>query len=124
MSRKRVSSLFATSLVCVAFATALLASGAQAALRHFDGTVLSKDSSSKTLRITTEGGSKVTFKINGNTEFERIAGGFSGLRKGMSIEVDAVMSGSGLIARQIEPQSSGGDGGGGRGGNDDGPGHT
>jgi hypothetical protein len=121
MSRKRVSSLFATSLVCVAFTAALLASGAQAAFRHFDGTVLSKDSSSKTLRITTQGGSKVTFKINGNTVFERITGGFGGLQKGMSIQVDAATSSGGLIAKKIEPQSGGG---GGESGGHDGPNHT
>jgi len=127
-SRKRVASLLAISVVAGALMFGVLATAAQAALRHFDGTVLSKDGAAKTFKITTQGGSKVTLKVNGTTVFERIAGGFSGLKSGTAIQVDAVQTNAGLVAKKVEPQSSGGggEGGGGShgGGGDDGPNHT
>jgi hypothetical protein len=126
---KKISSKLAISLAAVALTAAVLATGAQAALKHFDGTVLSKNAATKTFQIRTEGGSKVRLKVNGTTVFERIAGGFGGLTKGLSIEVDAVQTKAGLLAKQVEPQ--GGNGGGGDddsgghgGGGDDGPNHT
>ena len=101
----------------------VLATQAQAALRHVDGTVLSKDAGARTFRITTQGGSRMRFKVNSNTLFERIAGGFGGLGKGMKIQVDYVSTASGLLAKKVEPQGSGGGGSSG-GGADDGPNHT
>jgi hypothetical protein len=125
-SRKRVTSLLAISVVAGALMLGVLATAAQAALRHLDGTVVSKNAATKTFKITTHGGSKLTLKVNGTTVFERIAGGFSGLHSGVAIQVDALPSDGGLIAKKVEPQSSGGgdDGGGHGGGNDDGPNHT
>jgi hypothetical protein len=126
-SRKRVASTLAISIVAGALMFGVLASAAQAALKHFDGTVLSKNSTAKTFRITTQGGSKLTFKVNGSTVFERIAGGFGGLQNGLEIQVDAVQTKAGLVARKVEPQGSGGGGGSGGGhggGSDDGPNHT
>jgi hypothetical protein len=127
-SRKSVASILAVAVVAASLMCAVLATGAQAALKHFDGTVLSKNASAKTFQIRTQGGSTIRLKVNGTTVFERIAGGFGGLGKGMLIEVDAVQTKAGLVARQVEPQ--GGNGGGGDdsgghgGGNDDGPNHT
>jgi hypothetical protein len=127
-SRKSVASTLAVTVIAGALTFGVLATAAQAALRHFDGTVVSKNSAAKTFRITTQGGSKLTLKVNGNTVFERIAGGFSGLRAGLAIQVDAVQTQAGLVAKKVEPQSSGGGGGGGGGGHgggsDDGPNHT
>jgi hypothetical protein len=104
----------------------VLATAAQAALRHFDGTVVSKNAAAKTFKITTQGGNKVTLKVNGTTVFERIAGGFSGLGSGIKIQVDAVQTKAGLVAKKVEPQSASGAGESGDhgGGNDDGPNHT
>jgi hypothetical protein len=125
-NRKRVTSVLAISVVAGALMFGVLATAAQAALRHLDGTVISKNAATKTFKITTQGGSKVTLKVDGTTVFERIAGGFSALKSGMAVQVDASQSGSGLVAKKVEPRSSsGGDGGGGHGGgNDDGPNHT
>jgi Domain of unknown function (DUF5666) len=131
MLRKRVSALTVAALAA-ALAVGVLAAPAQAALRHIDGTVLSKDSGSRTFRITTESGNRLRIKVNGATEFERIAG-FGALHKGMRIEVDAARTDSGLLAKQVEPQGGNGGGGGGDdsggddhggGGADDGPNHT
>jgi hypothetical protein len=134
MTRKKTSAvLLASAMVSAALLLGALAGSAQATLRHLDGTVLSKDAQARTFRIATESGARVRIKVNANTEFERIAGGFGGLRAGMRIEVDAQTTASGLLARQIEPQggNEGGaddDGGdddrGGHGGSDDGPNHT
>jgi uncharacterized membrane protein YgcG len=129
MARSRsVPSLLAITVIASALTFGILATQAQAALKHFDGTVLSKNPAAKTFRITTQGGRQVSLKINSTTVFERIAGGFGGLQKGMAIQVDARQTATGLLARKVEPQGSGGGGGGsggsgGGGGSDDGPNH-
>lgn len=130
--RKRVSSIFVITAVCAALGAALFAGGAQAAARHFDATVVAKDSSAKTVRVRTEGGATVTVNVSARTRFERIGGGFAGLTKGMAIEIDATKTEGDWVATQIEPRSSGGGqegagddhGGGHGGGHDDGPNHT
>jgi Domain of unknown function (DUF5666) len=127
---KRAPALvLATALVAMSLLAALAASEAQAALRHFDGTVIAKNAEAKTFRIRTESGNRVRFQVNRATEFERIPGGFSGLHRGLRVEVDAKRTGNGLLAKQVEKHRSGGGGGdegGGDnhgGGGDDGPGH-
>ncbi len=131
--RKRVSSIFVITAVCAALGAALFAVGAEAAVRHFDATIVAKDSSAKTVRVRTQGGATVTVKVNARTRFERIGGGFAGLAKGMAIEIGAFKTEGGWVAAQIEPRSvsgggqegSGDDRGGGRGGGrDDGPNHA
>jgi len=126
---KRAPALvLATALVAMSLLAALAASEAQAALRHFDGTVIAKNAEAKTFRIRTESGNRVRFQVNRATEFERIPGGFSGLHRGLRVEVDAKRTGNGLLAKQVEKHRSGGGGGdegGGddHGGGDDGPAH-
>jgi hypothetical protein len=131
-SRQKAS--FAAVALAAALMVGVLAAPAQAALRHIDGTVVSKNSDNRTFRISTQSGNKVRIKVNGATEFERIAG-FGALRKGMRIEVDAQTTSNGLVAKQVEPQGGNGGGGGdddsggddhgsGGGGADDGPNHT
>jgi uncharacterized membrane protein YgcG len=131
MLRKRAA-LLVTAVLAGALAVGLLAAPAQAALRHIDGTVLSKNSDNRTFKIRTQNGNSLRIKVNGATVFERIAG-FGVLHKGMQIEVDARRTESGLIAKQVEPQGGGGGGGddsggddhgSGGGGADDGPNHT
>jgi uncharacterized membrane protein YgcG len=117
--------VLATALVAIATIAALAATQAQAALRHFDGTVIGKNADSKKFRIRTESGNRVSFKVNRGTDFERIAG-FGGLHKGVRVEVDARRSGEGWIAKQVEKRGSGGGGGddhGGGNGDDHGGGH-
>ncbi|HEU5106437.1 MAG TPA: DUF5666 domain-containing protein [Solirubrobacterales bacterium] len=126
---KKRAALLATTVLATALTIGLLAAPAQAALRHIDGTVLSKNSDNRTFRIATENGNRLRIKVNGATVFERIAG-FGALHKGMRIEVDAKRTDSGLLAKQIETRGGGGggddDGGGDDhgGGSDDGPNHT
>jgi Domain of unknown function (DUF5666) len=126
MLRKKAA-LVVTAMLAGALAIGLVAAPAQAALRHVDGTVVSKNGDNRTFKITTQNGNTLRIKVNGTTEFERIAD-FGALRKGMQIEVDYLRTDSGLLAKQVEPQGGGGgDGGGddnGGGGSDDGPNHT
>jgi len=128
--RKSVPALLALTAIAAVLTLGALAAPAQAALRHLDGTVLSKDAGTKTFRITTQSGNRVRIRVNASTRFERIAGGFGGLHKGMEVQVDAVQTSDGLLAKQIEPQGGGGggghddSGGSGGGGSDDGPNHT
>ena len=112
----------AVTMVGGALMLGLFAAPAQAALRHLDGTVLSKDVSARTFQISAQTGNRVRIKINANTVFQRIPGGFSGLHKGMRVEVEAMQTGNGLLAKHVEPKQSGGSGGGG-GGADDPPNH-
>jgi hypothetical protein len=131
MTSKR-SALLATAALAAALMVGVLALSAQAAVRHIDGTVVSKDFGNHTFRLVTENGNRLRIKVNGKTAFERI-GGFGALHKGLRIEVDAVRTDAGLLARQIEPQGGSGGGGGddvggddngSGGGADDGPNHT
>jgi uncharacterized protein DUF5666 len=107
LKRAPAVTLAAVVLVAALFG-ALAVSQAQAALRHFDGTVLSKNSEARTFRIETEHGRNVRFRVNRFTQFERIDGGFSGLHRGLRVEVDAKRTDRGLLARQVERHRRGG----------------
>lgn len=121
---KRTPALLLTAaFLAIAVFGALAATQAQAALRHFDGTVVSKNSDARTFRISTQSGNRVRFHVNRDTEFERIPGGFSGLDRGLRVEVDARRTNHGRLAKLVEKHRSGG-GGHHRGGSDDGPNHT
>lgn len=127
MIGRRVT-LFATAALAAALMVGILAIPASAALRHIDGTVVSKNSDNRTFKMSTQSGT-IRIKVNGTTKFERLSG-FGALRKGLAIEVDAAKTSRGLVAKQIETQGGGGgsdddsgdDHGG--GGSDDGPNHT
>jgi len=110
----------ASAVAVIAVIGALAAPAAEGALRHFDGQVLSKHSASHTFRIKSQSGMRVRFRVNGATDFERIAGGFSGLHRGLHVEVNANRTDRGLLAKLVERHRSGGGGG---GGGDGGPGH-
>jgi hypothetical protein len=66
--------------------------------------VLSKNAAAKTFKGDTEQRGVVKFHVNGSTDFERINGGFKGLKKGMRVEVTAKHTNNGWIARQVERQ--------------------
>jgi hypothetical protein len=117
----------ATAILAAVMMLGVIALPAQAALRHIDGTVVSKNANNRTFRIATQSGNRITIRVTATTRFERI-GGFGALRSGLAVEVDARPTDNGLVATQVEPQGGGGgDGGGddhGGGGSDDGPNHT
>jgi hypothetical protein len=125
--RKQAPGLLVATMLAGAFLLAVHVTQADAALRHLDGTVLSKDAGTRTFRISTQGGSRVRIRVNAGTQFQRIQGGFGGLHKGLRVEVEAKKTGNGLLAKHVEPHEGGGNGGaqggGGGGGADDGPNH-
>jgi hypothetical protein len=131
---KRVSALVATAALAATMMLGAIAVPAQAALRHIDGTVVSKNTDNHSFRIKTQSGSQVRIKVTSSTRFQRIAGGFGGLHKGLAVEVEAKTTSDGLVATQVETRGGGGNGGGGAddnggghhggGGSDDGPNHA
>jgi Domain of unknown function (DUF5666) len=126
---KRVSALVATAALAATMMLGAIAAPAQAALRHIDGTVVSKDAATHSFRIKTQSGNQVRIKVNSSTRFQRIAGGFGGLHNGLAVEIEAKTTSSGLVATHVETRGGGGGGGGaddngGGGGADDGPHHT
>jgi hypothetical protein len=128
LNSKRVTSLFAILVLATALGLAALAGPASAAVRHIDGTVVSKNAKEQSFQLSTQSGN-VRIRVTSATAFDRLSG-FGALHKGLAIEVEAKQSSTGLVATKIEPRSSGGgedNGGGddhGGGGNDDGPNHT
>lgn len=127
---RKSAALLATAMLAGALTVGLFAAPAQAALRHIDGTVVSKNSDNRTFKLSTQNGNTVRIKVNGATRFDRLAG-FGALHKGMLIEVEAQPTDNGLLAKHVEPREGGGGGGGGDdnggshgGGADDGPNHT
>ena len=109
-----------------ALALGAVALPAQAAVRHIDGTIVSKNADNHSFRIRTQNGNRIRIKVTATTRFERLAG-FGALHKGLAVGVDAKSTSTGLVATQVEARGGGGggaDGGGGGGGADDGPNHT
>ncbi|MGN6557309.1 MAG: DUF5666 domain-containing protein [Solirubrobacterales bacterium] len=131
MLSKRVSILLATTAMAATMMLGALAIQAQAALRHIDGTVVSKNSSNHTFRLTTQSGNQVRIKVTSSTVFQRISG-FGGLHNGLRVEVEAKTTSNGLVATHVETPGGGGGNGGaddnggnhGGGGADDGPNHA
>ncbi len=106
-----------------------------AVVKHYDGTVLSKNRDARTFRMRTESGRTLKFRVTGRTKFERISG-FGGLSRDLRIEVNAKRTDNGLLALKVETQGGGGGGGSGGDGSpgddhgsgghgaDDGPNHS
>jgi hypothetical protein len=129
LTPKRVSSLFAVLVLATAFIATAVAGPAAAAVRHLDGTVVSKNANDKSFRLSTQSGN-LRIRVTTATVFDRLSG-FGALRKGLEIEVNAKQTANGLVATKIEPRESGGNESGGAddhggshgGGHDDGPNH-
>jgi hypothetical protein len=108
--RRHPVRLLTFAAVVTALLGALVATEAQAALRHFEGTVVSKNADRHTFRTRTENGNRVRFHVNRSTEFERIPGGFKGLKRGLRVQVDARRTDRGLLAKHVEKHRRGGGG--------------
>jgi uncharacterized protein DUF5666 len=122
LTSRRVPSLIALLAIATVLLGGVLAGQADAAVRHIDGTVVSKNAKEGTFRMSTQSGA-VRIRVTSTTIFERISG-FGSLHKGLEIQVDAKQTSSGLLATKIEPQTHAEGGGGGGGGHDDGPNHS
>jgi hypothetical protein len=121
LSRIIVPIALVTAAVAAAPAAAAPATSA-AALREFEGTVVSVDRADRTFRLRDSERGTVRIRVNRNTRFERIDG-LSGLRAGMTnIEAVVKRSNGRWVAVEVERSGGGGDHGDDdddRGGDDD-----
>jgi hypothetical protein len=86
-----------------------------AATRHFEGTVVSVDRSSRTFRLRDSERGTIRVKVTGRTSYERIAG-FGGIKRGLTrVEVTVRRSNGQWVATHVEISGGGGNHGG-RGG--------
>jgi hypothetical protein len=120
---RTIKILIPLALVALATAVAVLPAGAaptagSAALREFEGTVVSVNRDARTFRLRDSERGTARIRVTRNTRFERIAG-FSGLRAGMkNIEAVVRRRNGRWVAVEVERSGGGGDHGG-RGGDDD-----
>jgi hypothetical protein len=100
-------------------AAAAAAPAGSAAVRQFEGTVVSVSRDDRSFRLRDSERGTVRIRVTSSTRFERIAG-FSALRAGMTnIESTVRRSGGRWIATLVERSGGGGRHGGGSGGADD-----
>ena len=114
------SKILATGALATTTAVAVVAPGvsvgatptADAALREFEGTVVSKSSEKRTFRLRDSERGTVRIRVTRNTAFERIDG-FSGLTVGArNIEATVRRSDGRWIALEVERSGGGGEHGG------------
>ncbi|HEY1276860.1 MAG TPA: DUF5666 domain-containing protein [Thermoleophilaceae bacterium] len=81
---------------------------AAAAVREFEGTVVSVNRDNKTFRLRDSERGTVRIKVTRSTDFERLRG-FSSLHRGLRrIEVDAKRVNGAWVAREVERSGGGG----------------
>jgi hypothetical protein len=111
-TRKLIPLALIVAGVAAAPATAAAQPAAGAALREFEGTVVSVNRDARTFRLRDSERGTVRIKVTRNTRFERIAG-FAGLKAGMTnIEAVVRRSDGRWVAREVERSGGGGEHGG------------
>ncbi len=111
----------ARKLIVIAVGIAALASVVSApagapTLRHFDATVISKNSDSGTFRANVQNRGTMRFKVRPSTGFERLSS-FGALKRGLEVELIANRSNGRWVAVEVEISGRDRDRGG-RGGDD------
>jgi hypothetical protein len=127
-----VAALAATAVTASVGTAAPAPTAAAAAVRHFEGTVLSVNRGARTFRLRDAERGTVRVRVTGSTRFERLAG-LRSLRRGLrGVEVTTSRRVRGAwVATLVERSGGGGRHGGGAddngarhgGGADDGPNH-
>ena len=111
LSRLIVPLALVTAAVATAPAAAAAPSSA-AALREYEGTVVSVNRATNSFRLRDSERGTVRIRVNRNTRFERIDG-LSGLRAGMTnIEAVVRRSNGRWVALEVERSGGGGEHGG------------
>jgi hypothetical protein len=104
-----------TTIAGLAFLAVAGPATAGAAVREYEGTVVSVDQDAKTFRLRDSERGTIRIKVKRSTRFERLSG-FSALRAGMNrIEVQVKRKNDRWVAIEVERS-----GGGGHHGDDDG----
>jgi hypothetical protein len=101
-----------------AVAPAAAAPAGSAAVRQFEGTVVSVDRDARTFRLRDAERGTVRIHVSGSTRFERVAG-FGALRAGMADIESTVRRADGRWVATDVQRSGGGGRHGGHGGDDD-----
>ena len=126
MKRQRITSLLIAAAVAVLAFGALVGSGAAKSRsgdddssngRSFHGTVGAVFAKQRAFTVDRTSGATMRFVVRPSTTYEHIRG-FSGIKKGVPVEVHAINSNGRWIATRVETNP----GGSGGGGSDDPPG--
>ena len=108
LARTIIPLALVTAAVAAPPATAATDASA-AAVREFEGTVVSVNRDNRTFRLRDSERGTVRIRVNRNTRYERIAG-LSGLRAGMTnIEAVVRRSNGRWVALEVERSGGGGD---------------
>jgi hypothetical protein len=119
----RITVPLALVVAGAATAPAVAAPAGSAAVREFEGTVVSVNRDARTFRLRDTERGTVRIRVTRSTRFERIAG-FGGLRAGLTnIEATVHRSGDRWVAGEVERSGGGGDHGDDDDGGDDDRGH-
>ena len=112
MKKIAVATLLSATALTGAVAGLPAPAGA-AAVRQFEGTVVSVDRAARTFRLRDGERGTVRIRVTRSTRFERIAG-FSGLERGLSgVEATVRRSNGRWVATHVEISGGGGEHGGG-----------
>jgi hypothetical protein len=102
----------ATAVAVVAPGAGAAPSAGAAALREFEGTVVSKNNAARTFRLRDTERGTVRIRVTRNTRFERVAG-FAGLKVGArNIEAKVRRRDGRWVAVEVERSGGGGEHGG------------
>ena len=125
--RTRLLAVLTISALALTAGLASIGTASAAAIRHYEGRVLSVDRDAKTFRLRDSERGSVTVFVTQSTRFSRTS--FAAVKTGRSVEVTVRRTNGHWQATKVEPRSRangtepGHDNGGGRGGNDDGANH-
>jgi hypothetical protein len=101
-----------TFLIALIAALALSAGVASAAVRHYEGTVVSVNRDARSFRLHDAERGTIRVKVTRSTTFQRI-NGFRGLRRGLTrVEATVRRSGGRWVATHVERSGGGGSHGG------------
>ena len=98
MTRKLI---IAAAIIAAVGTVGGVATSGAATQRHFDATIISKSSATRTVKADVAHRGIMRFKVTSATVFERVTG-FSGIRSGQQLEVTAKRSGGRWVALRVE----------------------
>jgi hypothetical protein len=114
---KRIAILSAVAALAVAAPAAMAATpspaasapaAGAAAVKHYEGTIVSVNRSNRTFRLRDSERGTVRIRVTSRTRFQQIAG-FSSLKRGMTrIEATVHRSGGSWVANTVERSGGGG----------------
>ena len=103
ISRSRLALAMVGLLVALSLAAIAVpvATASRDQTRDFRGKVVSVDRHPKSVKVDTRSGGNVTFRITKQTKFEHMKG-FSALKPGLKVEVNAKHRNGGWVASRID----------------------